>query len=240
MTPLAGMPVLTAEAMRTAEAAAIACGATVESLMDRAGHEVAEAVWRLGGGSAVLILCGPGNNGGDGYFAARLLAERGLAVRVAASGDPRTDAARNARARWPGPVEALADVTPAPVAIDALFGTGLSRPPGEDIARPLRRLVDAARLSFAVDVPSGIGSDDGTVLGILPSFDVTLALGAAKPAHVLQPSARHCGAVRILDIGVPVAGTDMVLRRPALAPPDADAHKYSRGMVAVIAGAMPG
>jgi hydroxyethylthiazole kinase-like uncharacterized protein yjeF len=126
------------------------------------------------------------------------------------------------------------------VLVDALFGTGLSRPPGEEIARPLRRLVDAARLSFAVDVPSGVGSDDGAVLGILPRFDVTLALGAAKPAHLLQPSARHCGLVRILDIGVAVASTDIVMRRPALSAPDADAHKYSRGMVAVIAGAMPG
>jgi hydroxyethylthiazole kinase-like uncharacterized protein yjeF len=240
MTPLAGTPVLTAEAMRIAEVAAIARGATVERLMDRAGHAVAEAVWRLGGGSPVLILCGPGNNGGDGYVTARVLAERGLAVRVAATGDPRTDAARNARDGWSGPVEALAEAAAAPILLDALFGTGLSRPPGEDIARPLRRLADAARLSFAVDVPSGVGSDDGAVLGILPNFDVTLALGAAKPAHLLQPSARHCGMVRVLDIGVPVASTDIVLRRPALAPPDADAHKYSRGMVAVIAGAMPG
>ena len=240
MTPLAGTPVLTAEAMRTTEAAAIARGATVESLMDRAGHAVAEAVWRLGGGSPVLILCGPGNNGGDGYVTARVLAERGLAVRVAATGDPRTDAARNARDGWSGPVEVLAEAAPAPILVDALFGTGLSRPPGEDIARPLRRLADAARLSFAVDVPSGVGSDDGAVLGILPTFDVTLALGAAKPAHLLQPSARHCGMVRILDIGVPVASTDMAMGRPALPAPDADAHKYSRGMVAVIAGAMPG
>lgn len=240
MTPLAGTPVLTAEAMRTAEAAAIARGATVETLMDRAGHAVAEAVWRLGGGSSVLVLCGPGNNGGDGYVAARALAARGVSVRVAATGEPRTDAARQACAGWSGPVEALAEAAPAPVLVDALFGTGLSRPPGEEIARPLRRLVDAARLSFAVDVPSGVGSDDGAVLGILPRFDVTLALGAAKPAHLLQPSARLCGSVRILDIGVAVASTDIVMRRPALSAPDADAHKYSRGMVAVIAGAMPG
>lgn len=240
MTPLAGTPVLTAEAMRAAEAEAIARGATVETLMDRAGHAIAEAVWRLGGGSAVLVLCGPGNNGGDGYVAARALAERGIAVRVAAAGEPRTDAARHARGFWSRPVDALADAAPAPVLIDALFGTGLSRPPGEEIARPLRRLADAARLSVAVDVPSGVGTDDGAVLGILPVFDVTLALGAAKPAHLLQPSARHCGAVRVLDIGVPAATGDSVIARPTLVAPDADAHKYSRGMVAVIAGAMPG
>ena len=240
MTPLAGMPVVTAEAMRAAEAAVIAQGATVIELMDRAGRAVADAVWRLGGGSPVLVLCGPGNNGGDGYVAAAALAKRGIAVRVAARGEPRTDAARNARAGWSGPVEALADVAPAPVLLDALFGIGLSRPLEATVSEPLARLARAARLSIAVDVPSGVGTDDGALLGAVPIFDVTLALGAAKPAHLLQPAALHCGAIRVLDIGFPIVNGDAVLGRPSLPAPDADAHKYSRGMVAVIAGTMPG
>jgi hydroxyethylthiazole kinase-like uncharacterized protein yjeF len=234
------MPVLTADAMRAAETAAIARGTTVVDLMDRAGHAVAEAVWRLGGGSPVLVLCGPGNNGGDGYVAAAALARRGIAVRVAASDEPRTDAARNARAGWSGSVEALDDAAPAPVLVDALFGVGLSRPLAAAISTPLARLTGAARLSITVDIPSGVGSDDGALLGTVPAFDVTLALGAAKPAHLLQPAAGHCGAVRVLDIGIPIDSDDFVLCRPQLAAPGADAHKYTRGMVAIIAGKMPG
>ncbi|MEG3143950.1 NAD(P)H-hydrate dehydratase [Sphingomonas sp. RT2P30] len=240
MTPLAGLPVVTAAAMRAAEDAVVAGGTSVIELMDRAGTAVAEAVWRLGGGSPVLVLCGPGNNGGDGYVAAAALAARGVAVRVAASAPPGTEAARHARLGWQGPVEALADAVPAPVLVDALFGTGLSRPLDAAISGPLVTLARAARLSITVDVPSGVGTDDGKLLGEVPVFDVTLALGAAKPAHLLQPAARHCGLVRLLDIGIPVTSDLSVLGRPALASPDADAHKYSRGMVAVIAGAMPG
>ncbi|WP_333953289.1 NAD(P)H-hydrate epimerase [Sphingomonas aerolata] len=96
--------------------------------MDRAGTAIAHAVHRLAGSNAILILCGPGNNGGDGYVAARVLADLGATVRVAALSQPRTDAARAARAGWPGPVEALAEAKPAPVLVDALFGTGLTRP----------------------------------------------------------------------------------------------------------------
>jgi hydroxyethylthiazole kinase-like uncharacterized protein yjeF len=240
MTPLAGLPVVTAEAMRAAEAAVIASGTSVIELMDRAGKAVAEAVWRIGGTSSVLVLCGPGNNGGDGYVAAAALAARGLSVRVAASGAPGTDAARHARLGWKGPVDALADVAPAAVLVDALFGTGLSRPLDATISRPLARLVRSARLSIAVDVPSGVGTDDGALLAAVPEFDLTLALGAAKPAHLLQPAARHCGAVRVLDIGIPIDSNLSVLGKPELPPPEADAHKYTRGMVAVIAGAMPG
>jgi len=240
MTPLAGMPVVTVEAMRAAEAAAIAQGTTVIELMDRAGRAVAEAVWRLGSGSPVLVLCGPGNNGGDGYVAAAALAKRGISVRVAASGEPRTDAARNARAGWSGPIEALAEAAPAPVLVDALFGVGLSRPLDAALSGPLLRLAAAARLSITVDVPSGVSTDDGALLADVPLFDVTLTMAAAKPAHLLQPAARHCGATRVLDIGIPIASDLAVLARPALPAPDADAHKYTRGMVAIIAGTMPG
>lgn len=240
MTPLADQPVVTAAAMRAAEDAIIASGTSVIELMDRAGKAVAEVVGRLGGGSPVLVLCGPGNNGGDGYVAAAALAARGVAVRVAASAPPGTEAARHARLGWQGPVEALADVAPAPVLVDALFGTGLSRPLDAAISGPLVALARAAHLSITVDLPSGVGTDNGALLGDVPAFDVTLALGAVKSAHLLQPAARFCGTVRLLDIGIPVTSDLRVLARPSLPAPNADAHKYSRGMVAVIAGAMPG
>lgn len=240
MTPLAGMPVLSAARMRAAEAAAIAQGASVDSLMACAGREVAAVARRLAAGAPVLVLCGPGNNGGDGYVAATALAAAGHEVRVAASGEPATVAARAARARWTGPVEALAEAAPAPVVVDALFGTGLSRALDPGDAAALVRLVEAAQLSIAVDLPSGVVTDSGQLFGTVPRFDLTLALGAAKPAHLLQPAAGLCGTVRVLDIGVAAESEIRVLAPPPLPAPDAGDHKFSRGMVAVIGGAMPG
>src|SRR5437588_1467295 len=99
---MTGRPILTAEKMRAAEQAAIVQGATVETLMERAGAALAEAAYRFVGRMPVLILCGPGNNGGDGYVAARHLAQRGVPVRVAGLGEPRSDAAKWAESQWQG------------------------------------------------------------------------------------------------------------------------------------------
>lgn len=238
-----GAPVLTAAAMRAAEERAIAAGSGVAELMERTGTGVAEWVHRLAAGSEVLILCGPGNNGGDGYVAARELASRGIPVRVAALGAPTTEAAAAARAAWGGAVEALTDATePAPILVDALFGTGLTRALDAGVAGTLAALVDRARLSVAVDLPSGAETDAGGDFGAaLPRFDVTLALGALKPAHVLQPVAALCGVVRLVEIGLGAIEADVrTLRQPSLPVPRADAHKYSRGMVAVVSGPMHG
>ena len=226
--------------MRRAEDDAIARGTTVEALMARAGAGIAEQVARLASGSPILILCGPGNNGGDGYVAARLLRYAGADVRVAASVAPASAAARAARAGWNGPVEDIAEAASGPILVDALFGTGLSRPLDHVLSDRLVRLAGESRLSIAVDLPSGVSTDDGAVLNPVPYFSVTLALGAAKAAHLLQPSARYCGAVRVLDIGVQTQSDVCALVRPILPSPGPDAHKYSRGMVAVVAGAMPG
>ncbi|SFR77290.1 NAD(P)H-hydrate dehydratase [Sphingomonas jatrophae] len=234
-------PILTAAEMRAAEAAVIAAGTSVDTLMARAGAAVAEAAWRFAGGCPTLILCGPGNNGGDGYVAARRLRARGVSVHVAAWAPPRTDAARAARAAWDGPVVPLEDAPAAPLLIDALFGTGLTRPLDDAIAAPLDRLAAGAALRLAVDLPSGVGSDDGAVLGPVPRFDLTLALGSLKPAHLLQPAAALMGRVAVADIGVPAPGATMHrIARPLLPEPGPADHKYSRGMVAVVPGAMPG
>lgn len=235
-----GTPIVTAADMRASEARAIAAGTPAETLMERAGSAVGEAAWRFGGGRDVLILCGPGNNGGDGYVAARWLRERGGRVRVAASGPARGDPASAAAARWNGPVETLEEARPARIVIDALFGTGLSRALDETVARPLRRLVDAADLSIAVDLPSGLASDEGGLLGAVPDVDITLALGALKPAHILHPATGHCGQVRLIDIGIAVESATRILEPPVLTSPTAADHKYSRGMVVVVAGVMPG
>lgn len=241
MIPIEGQPILTAAEMRAAEEHAIAAESSVEALMERAGAGIADAVRRLAAASPVLILCGPGNNGGDGYVAARVLKANGVAVRVAASGEPGSEVAIVARQRWTMPVESIGTAHGAPVVVDALFGTGLSRPLDDPLQDALARLIGDARLSFAVDLPSGVATDDGALFGAVPTFDITLALGAAKPAHLLQPAASRCGAVRLIDIGLgDVPGRCRVMARPGLAPPPVDAHKYSRGLVVVIGGAMPG
>lgn len=240
MTPIEGRPVLTAAAMRAAEQLVMADGATETELMDRAGRAVAEAVGRLAATREVLILCGPGNNGGDGYIAAAILAERGTAVRVAAASEPHSEGCRRAAARWNGPVEALSEARGAPVLVDALFGIGLSRGLEDLTVHHLRRLADKAELRIAVDLPSGVATDSGQVLSDVPCFDVTLALGAVKPAHLLQPSASHMGTVRRLDIGVPVSSTARVITSPALPEAGTESHKYNRGMVTIVAGSMSG
>lgn len=240
MISIDGQPVLTAVAMRAAEEAVIAAGADADALMARAGQGVAAVVRRLAAGSEALVLCGPGNNGGDGYVAATALARAGHAVRVAAAGEPRTDAAGRARAAWTGPVEPLDRAAPASVLVDALFGTGLTRPLDAGVAGPFHALAEAARLRIAVDLPSGVATDDGSVPSMPPCFDLTLALGALKPAHLLQPAARFVGEIRVLDIGVPVRDRVTALARPMLPEPDPDSHKFTRGLVAVIAGAMSG
>jgi hydroxyethylthiazole kinase-like uncharacterized protein yjeF len=233
-------PILTAAAMRAAEERAIHAGTPVDALMDRAGRAVAEAAWRFGGGRPVLILCGPGNNGGDGYVAARYLKAQGARVRVAALADPRSDVAIRARAGWDGPVESIADAEPAPTLVDALFGTGLSRPLDPQASDPLARLVRASHFSLAVDLPSGLQTDSGALLATVPRFDATLALGALKPAHRLQPAADYCGTVLFDGIGVPVSTHWHEAARPTLAGPGPQDHKYTRGMVMVIGGGMPG
>jgi len=233
-------PILTAAEMRAAEEQAIACGTPVETLMERAGMAAAEAAWRFAGPLPTLILCGPGNNGGDGYVIARGLKERGVDVRVAALAEPSTPAARWARSRWEGTVESLEAAAPAALLIDALFGTGLRRPLDPAASIRLLELAAAAAVRVAVDLPSGVATDDGAILSPVPDYDLTITFATLKPAHLLQPAARHMGRVAVADIGIEAESSLHRIARPRLAPPGPDDHKYSRGYVAVLAGDMPG
>ncbi|WP_411341870.1 NAD(P)H-hydrate dehydratase [Sphingopyxis sp. J-6] len=232
-------PILTGAAMREAEAACAIQGTSLSELMDHAGAAVADTAWRMAAGAPILVLCGPGNNGGDGYVAAQILAERGANVRVAALTEPATKLATAARARWNGPVETLDEQTkPAPLIVDALFGVGLSRPLADSLAATLRRF--AASRILAVDVPSG-ADGDGAKDWVPPlRADVTLAPGALKPAHVLLPTAAACGRVLLAPIGI--SANRAMRSLPAIPPakPRPEAHKFSRGMVLVFAGPMPG
>lgn len=233
-------PILDAAEMRAAEDAVIASGASVGTLMERAGCAVALAAQRFSGACDALILCGPGNNGGDGYVAARVLGEAGVRVRVAASGPPATPAAQDARKAWSGVVEPIEQAAPAPLLIDCLFGTGLRHGLQPALNEALLRLSHEAAVSVAVDLSSGVSSDDGNLLSPVPRFDATIALGALKPAHLLQPASGYTGRLIVADIGVPVASDLHEVARPDLPGPGPGDHKYTRGMVAVVAGAMPG
>jgi hydroxyethylthiazole kinase-like uncharacterized protein yjeF len=232
--------ILTAAQMRSAEAEAVAAGTSAAQLMERAGAAAAEAIWRFAGPLPALILCGPGNNGGDGYVIARRLAERGAKVRVAALAEPASPDARSARAAWQGPVERIEEAGPEPLLIDALFGTGLSRPLDRPLSERLAALAGASRISVAIDLPSGVATDDGSLLSPVPDFDLTVTFGALKPSHLLQPAARHMGRVVVADIGVEAASRLRAVGRPKLLPAGPADNKFDRGYVAVQAGEMPG
>jgi hydroxyethylthiazole kinase-like uncharacterized protein yjeF len=238
---MSGRPILTAEAMRAAEQAAIDRGTGVEELMERAGAALAEAAYRHAGPMKTLILTGPGNNGGDGYVAARHLAERGVEVRVAALTEPKSDAAKSARARWKGELEELAEDTKgAPLVIDALFGTGLKRGLEPTASEQLSRLCSSAVVKIACDLPSGVETDSGAVLSDVPAFDLTVTFGALKPAHLLYPAMHKCGRLVLADIGIAAEATWHEIGPPKLPPLDPAGHKYDRGLVHALAGKMPG
>jgi hydroxyethylthiazole kinase-like uncharacterized protein yjeF len=209
--------------------------------MERAGTALAEAIERFAGHRPVLVLAGPGNNGGDGYVAARRLAERRNSVRIAALGDATNDAAKSARSKWMGDVEVLGpDTKPAAVLVDALFGTGLTRGLDAAVVDQLARLSEAAVLRVACDLPSGCDSDSGAELSLVPAFDMTVTFGALKPSHRLMPAMLKCGRLVLADIGVEAAMQWHEIGAPTLAPLDPAGHKYDRGLVHCLAGEMPG
>lgn len=209
-------PILTAAAMRAAEQ-----GHDVETLMKCAGAALAEAAWRFAGPLDTLILCGPGNNGGDGRVAARHLEARGMTVRVAT-------------------LETMADAKPAPMLIDCLFGTGLKRPLEDAVAQQLLTLIEQATVAVACDLPSGISSDDGALLSPVGDYDLTVTFGALKPAHHLMPARSHMGRIVLADIAIEVGSDWFEIGAPEIPPLDPAGHKYSRGLVHCLAGQMPG
>lgn len=234
-----GLPIVTAAAMRAAEEAVFASGVPQIELMERAGAAVAREAARFAMGRPVLVLAGPGNNGGDAMVAARLLDESGHDVMVAALGEAKAGAAAAMRAKWSGRVVDLADAPARPIVVDGLFGTGLTRPLAADIVDQLQRLVSAAHFTLAIDLPSGMDTDFGRDLGAAGAT-VTLSLGALKPAHLLGEGLDRCGHVLLDDIDIPVTTTWRTVAVPRLITPGAHSQKYTRGLVAVLQGRMPG
>lgn len=198
-----------------------------------------------------VILCGPGNNGGDGFVVARLLHEAGwqvdvLALEIAGSPDAQVNADRW---RGLGPVQALTaaalrDHPWADLYVDALFGTGLSRSLGGAIGDVLDCLVQMqVQRLVAVDIPSGLAADTGDVLGPVPPAGLTVTFDSPKPGHFLAKGPAHCGHLVVVDIGIAAFRPDDVVTLVDVLPPDvvrrtgkAQGHKYSHGHALVLAG----
>jgi ADP-dependent NAD(P)H-hydrate dehydratase / NAD(P)H-hydrate epimerase len=255
LDPLAQPELLTPAEMSEADRFAIAAGTPGIALMERAGLAVADEATRLAKSRGrIVVLCGPGGNGGDGFVAARLLARRGYAVdlgllgrREALSGDPAL-----ADSRYEGPVldAATLDLARADCVIDALFGAGLARDI-EGVAKAIIERVNAfARAGgrvLAVDVPSGVDGGTGKVRGVAVEASASVTFFRLKPGHLLLPGRMLCGATRLADIGIPEAALARIapqafvnapgLWRAALPRASAESHKYARGAVLVLSGA---
>jgi hydroxyethylthiazole kinase-like uncharacterized protein yjeF len=242
--------VLTSAEMTEADRLAIADGTPGMTLMENAGRAVADAVSMRRQGRSVTIVAGPGNNGGDGFVAARILAERNTPVRVLLVGDRNTlkgDAAQAAR-RWNGPIDAASPdaLDPGHVVVDALFGAGLDR----EVTGLPRAMIEAMNRSrapvVAVDLPSGINGTTGQAMGAAVNATHTITFFRRKPGHLLLPGRLHCGTLEVADIGIPARVLETIAPRtfvnePALwrdlfPVPQVQGHKYARGHAVVLSG----
>jgi len=239
--------IISVEQMRAIDAASAEAGVSTRTLMENVGRAVADAIVERFTPCRVLVLCGPGNNGGDGWVAARHLKMHGWEVAVA-SMSPRErlqgDAADAATA-WVGDVFSLSNAPSAEIYVDALFGAGLSKPLDADCARFADLSIKNPGQFVAVDVPSGLLGDTGEPFGDACIFAaLTVTFVRKKPAHVLMPGRGYCGEIVVADIGAPdavIAAQRVSLweNDPSLWSlpwPDVDAHKHERGHVIVASG----
>lgn len=246
-----GLELLSVAEMGRADSLTIAAGTPGIDLMERAGEAVAAAALERWSNRPVSVLCGPGNNGGDGFVAARRLRDAGCSVTVAtlAPLSSLTGDAAIAANRWGGPVAKLAPggLDGAPAVIDALFGAGLARPL-DGVARAVIDAVNQRRLDcLAVDMPSGVHGDSGQILGAAPSVAATVTFFRRKPGHLLLPGRLACGEVKVAEIGIGDAVLDTIgpqcwenapaLWQGELRWPSLGSHKYSRGHALIFGGA---
>jgi NAD(P)H-hydrate epimerase len=239
---------LTVDEMYAADRAAVEAGVASETLMENAGAAIAQAIRDRWEPCRVAILCGPGNNGGDGFVVARLLGEAGWTVKLALLGDHgalKGDAKLNA-GRWTGAVEPLSPAVlhDVELVVDAIFGAGLAR----DVEGPVRDVIEAIgdRPTVAVDVPSGVHGDSGAIKGTAPRADLTVTFFRRKPGHLLLPGRAYCGEILVADIGIPDTVLDAIAPSQAANGPGLWAkrfpwprledHKYSRGHAVVTGG----
>ncbi|MDI1287820.1 MAG: NAD(P)H-hydrate dehydratase [Reyranella sp.] len=246
------MALLNCAEMARADAAAIASGTPGIDLMEAAGRAVAEVVLERHLPRPVVVLCGPGNNGGDGFVTARHLHAAGWPVRVALFGDCgalRGDAAKAARG-WEGPIEvpSLDLLEGHPLVVDALFGAGLGRPIEGIAGELIDRLNRDGLHVIAVDVPSGLHGDSGKVMGRASIAECTVTFFRAKPGHYSIEGLRRCGMLKVAEIGIDASVLQTISPQLWLNAPglwrenfrhwDRAVHKYARGHLTVLGGAL--
>lgn len=243
--------ILTVAEMYEADRYAAGHGTPSLTLMENAGRAAADAIERHWTPCVTTVLCGPGNNGGDGFVVARTLKQRGWDVRLALLGSPdalKGDAADMAR-RWDGPVRAVAPgiLEDAVLVVDAMFGAGLARPL-EGAAKQIVEALNGSDIAVAaIDVPSGLHGDLGRPLdGECVQADLTITFFRKKPAHVLLPGRFLCGDTVVADIGIPDEALQTIRPRMFENEPDLwgedypwldpAGHKYERGHTIVVSG----
>jgi hydroxyethylthiazole kinase-like uncharacterized protein yjeF len=243
---------LTPSQMGEADRLTIAGGVPGAVLMENAGRAVADAISRRWPPRPLAVLCGPGNNGGDGFVAARILAERGWTVRLALLGEQtalKGDAAW-AASLWPGEVEPLAvgALDGAGLVVDALFGAGLARPIDGAAAEIIAALNERRIPVVAVDVPSGVDGASGEIRGVAPQAALTITFFRRKSGHLLLPGRQQCGETLVAQIGIKPAVLDIIAPDTAADHPawwlgdfpqvELAGHKYSRGHALIAGGAV--
>jgi NAD(P)H-hydrate epimerase len=242
---------LNVQQMGEADRLTVASGKTIVELMENAGKAVAQAVEKRWSARPVIVLCGPGNNGGDGFVTARYLAATGWPVRLALLGsrDHLTGPARHHADLWCGKMEPLtpAVLDGAELVVDAIFGAGLSRALEGTAAETLNAAAQQGLPVVAIDVPSGLMGDTGEAMGAIRSF-LTVTFFRKKPGHLLLPGRLLCGEVVVADIGISSSvleqlspntfENDPCLWMDKLPRPHAGGNKYTRGH-ALISGGYP-
>jgi hydroxyethylthiazole kinase-like uncharacterized protein yjeF len=235
--------------MAEADRLTIAEGTAGVVLMQNAGEAVADEIVQRWSPRRVCVLCGPGNNGGDGFVVARVLAAADWPVRIAllGSSDRLAGDAKYHAARWTGPIEVLAPaaIADAELVVDAVFGSGLSRPLSENVALTLAAVGRRGVPLIAVDVPSGVIGDTGESCGAVAA-QCTVTFARKKPCHVLLPGRDLAGDVVVADIGTPSSVLDGItvdtwendpaLWRRELPRPASGGNKYSRGHALLVGG----
>ncbi len=214
--------------------------------MEAAGVAVADTIVARFKPCCVLVLCGPGNNGGDGFVCARHLVDHGYTVTVSAWNNATNlqgDAAKM-RDLWHRPIITIAAADEQALnhdlVVDALFGTGLNRPVDPLKAAQVRNIIRRCGACVAIDVPSGVECDTGVILSDMMQADITVTFGMRKLCHALLPGAALCGDVVVAEIGLAGAVENAAIfsEAPPLLKPAAEAHKYARGAVLVASGGM--